>query len=73
MTAGWPLARFQERTGFVLQQEWRAEIARMQKLGYGQLDSERFQLTRQGLRYADWIGGEFLRSEADSAATLKSV
>jgi hypothetical protein len=34
----------------------------MIQLGYGQLDDERFQLTRQGLRFADWVGAEFLRS-----------
>jgi oxygen-independent coproporphyrinogen III oxidase len=62
MTAGWPLAQFQERTGFDLQQEWRSEISRMLDLGYGKLDRQRFQLTQQGLRYADWAAGEFLRS-----------
>lgn len=53
MTAGWPLLQFQERTGFELQQEWKSEINRMLDLGYGKLDRQRFQLTRQGLRYAD--------------------
>jgi oxygen-independent coproporphyrinogen-3 oxidase len=62
MTAGWPLAQFRERTGFDLKQEWAAEIERMIQLGYGRLDGERFQLTRQGLRFADWAGAEFLRS-----------
>jgi oxygen-independent coproporphyrinogen-3 oxidase len=62
MTAGWPLAQFQERTGFALQQEWQSEINRMLDLGYAKLDQQRFQLTRQGLRFADWAAGEFLRS-----------
>jgi len=62
MNAGWPLAQFQERTGFELQQEWKGEIGRMLDLGYGRLDAQRFQLTRQGMRYADWAAGEFLRS-----------
>ncbi len=62
MTAGWPLLQFQERTGFELQREWKSEIKRMLDLGYGKLDRQRFQLTRQGLRYADWAAGEFLRS-----------
>jgi oxygen-independent coproporphyrinogen III oxidase len=61
MTAGWPLAEFQERTGFELQQEWNSEINRMRDLGYGKLDRQSFQLTRQGLRYADWVASEFLR------------
>jgi oxygen-independent coproporphyrinogen-3 oxidase len=62
MTSGWPLAQFQERTGFELQREWKTEIDRMLGLGYGKLDPHRFQLTRQGLRYADWVAREFLRS-----------
>jgi oxygen-independent coproporphyrinogen-3 oxidase len=62
MTAGWPLAQFRQRTGFDLQLEWAPEIQRMIQLGYGKLDAERFQLTRQGLRFADWAGAEFLRS-----------
>ncbi len=61
MTAGWPLAQFRERTGFDLEQEWQTEMRQMIKLGYGQLTPERFQLTRQGLRFADWAGSEFLR------------
>jgi coproporphyrinogen III oxidase-like Fe-S oxidoreductase len=62
MTSGWPLAQFRERTGFELQREWKKEIDRMLGLGYGKLDPQRFQLTRQGLRYADWVASEFLRS-----------
>jgi oxygen-independent coproporphyrinogen-3 oxidase len=62
MTAGWPLAEFQQRTGFVLREEWRGEIEQMTRLGYGQLEADRFRLTPQGLRYADWAGSEFLRS-----------
>ncbi len=62
MTAGWPLAQFRERTGFDLQGEWKREIERMTGLGYGKLDDGRFHLTPQGLRYADWAAGEFLRS-----------
>jgi oxygen-independent coproporphyrinogen-3 oxidase len=62
MTAGWPLAQFQERTGFDLRVEWNGEIKRMLELGYGNLDEQRFRLTREGLRYADWAASEFLRS-----------
>jgi len=65
MTAGWPLAEFQERTGFDLSREWKREIQRMRELGYGKLDSQRFHLTPQGLRYADWAASEFLRSEPE--------
>ena len=62
MTAGWPLIEFQQRTGFDLRKEWAPEIQRMLALGYGKLDDQRFQLTTQGLRFADWVGAEFLRS-----------
>lgn len=62
MVAGWPLSQFRQLTGFDLAQEWRREIELMTNLGYGHLDDARFQLTRQGLRYADWVGSEFLRS-----------
>ncbi|MGH7735971.1 MAG: coproporphyrinogen III oxidase, partial [Gemmatimonadales bacterium] len=61
MTAGWPLAEFRRRTGFDLQEEWAAEISQMTGLGFGRLDGDRFHLTRQGLRFADWVGSEFLR------------
>jgi oxygen-independent coproporphyrinogen-3 oxidase len=62
MTAGWPLDLFQCRTGFDLRQEWKGEINRMIELGYGQLNDQRFCLTSQGLRFADWAATEFLRS-----------
>jgi oxygen-independent coproporphyrinogen-3 oxidase len=62
MTAGWPLRQFQERTGFDLRVEWAPEIKRMTEMGYAALDDQRFQLTSQGLRFADWAGSEFLRS-----------
>jgi oxygen-independent coproporphyrinogen-3 oxidase len=62
MTAGWPLGQFHQRTGFDLSREWSAEIQQMIKLGYGRLETDRFWLTSQGLRFADWVGAEFLRS-----------
>jgi oxygen-independent coproporphyrinogen-3 oxidase len=62
MTAGWPLRQFQQRTGFELEREWKSEINHLLDLGYGALDGRRFRLTRQGLRYADWVAREFLRS-----------
>lgn len=61
MNAGWPLIQFKQRTGFDLRQEWNAEIQQMIELGYGSLDEERFQLTRQGMRYADWAAELFLK------------
>jgi oxygen-independent coproporphyrinogen-3 oxidase len=62
MTAGWPLEQFRQRTGFDLPEEWREEIKRMVDLGYGELNAQDFHLTKQGLRFADWAGAEFLRS-----------
>ncbi|HTA30406.1 MAG TPA: radical SAM family heme chaperone HemW [Candidatus Cybelea sp.] len=62
MTSGWPLEQFQRRTGFDLRQEWKPEIDRMMQLGYGELNQQRFYLTNKGLRFADWVGAEFLRS-----------
>ncbi len=62
MNAGWPLVEFKQRTGFDLQGEWTAEMNQMIKLGYAKLDADRFQLTGQGLRYADWAAELFLRS-----------
>lgn len=69
MIAGWPLDQFRARTGFDLQNEWKPEIDRMLELGYGELSSDRFRLTAQGLRYADWAGSEFLRTEARPSLT----
>jgi oxygen-independent coproporphyrinogen III oxidase len=62
MNAGWPLEQFQRRTGYDLRMEWNPEIERMIELGYGELSPQRFHLTEKGLRFADWAGGEFLRS-----------
>ena len=62
MNAGWPLIEFKIRTGHGLTEEWAPEIRRLVDLGYGRLDGERFQLTRRGLRYADWAAELFLRS-----------
>jgi oxygen-independent coproporphyrinogen-3 oxidase len=62
MTAGWPLEQFRRRTGFDLPVEWREEMRRMIELGYGELLGHNFHLTNRGLRFADWVGAEFLRS-----------
>jgi oxygen-independent coproporphyrinogen-3 oxidase len=62
MNAGWPLEPFQRRTGYDLRREWKPEIERMIELGYGELNTRRFCLTKKGLRFADWAGAEFLRT-----------
>ena len=61
MNAGWPLALFKQKTGFDLTEEWREDIAKLVSLDYAQLTENRFKLTRQGLRYADWAAELFLR------------
>ncbi|HWD21274.1 MAG TPA: radical SAM family heme chaperone HemW [Verrucomicrobiae bacterium] len=61
MNAGWPLDKFQARTGFDLRREWRGEIKKLIDLGYGCFEGGRFHLTRTGMRYADWAAEEFLK------------
>jgi oxygen-independent coproporphyrinogen-3 oxidase len=61
MNAGWPLVEFQKRTGYELGREWKTEIEQMIHLGYARLDEKTFQLTQQGLRYADWAAEQFLK------------
>ena len=61
MTAGWPLAEFKLRTERELPVDWAKEIDQLVKLGYAQLEQDRFRLTPIGLRYADWAAELFLR------------
>jgi oxygen-independent coproporphyrinogen-3 oxidase len=62
MNAGWPFAEFQKATGFDLRREWLADMNRLAGRGWGRIESDRFRLTRQGLRFADAAAEEFLRS-----------
>jgi len=61
MTAGWPFAEFERATGFDLRHEWRTEISQLVARQWGQADADRFQLTSQGLRFADAAAELFLR------------
>lgn len=61
MNAGWPLRQFQQTTGFDLRQEWTGEIGQLVARKWAQLDSDRFHLTPQGLRFADAAAELFLR------------
>jgi len=61
MTAGWPLEEFRQRTTHDLSADWAKEIDQLVKLGYAQLERDRFRLTPTGLRYADWAAELFLR------------
>ena len=62
MNAGWPFEEFQDATGYDLREEWPAEMNRLVSQGWGKIETERFRLTRQGLRFADAAGEQFLRS-----------
>ncbi|MCC6233504.1 MAG: radical SAM family heme chaperone HemW [Verrucomicrobiales bacterium] len=61
MNAGWPWAAFEAATGFDLRSEWQGEMSALQQRGWGAIESDRFRLTPDGLRFADAAGSEFLR------------
>jgi len=61
MNAGWPFADFQRGTGFDLRREWSSEMQQLQERGWAKRDDDRFQLTHQGLRFADAAAEMFLR------------
>ena len=61
MIAGWPFEQFREVTGHDLRQNWAEEMTRLNQQGWGRFTQERFQLTPQGLRFADAAAQLFLR------------
>jgi oxygen-independent coproporphyrinogen-3 oxidase len=61
MNAGWPFEDFQRTTQFDLRHEWTAEMRQLEARGWGKIAADRFQLTRQGLRFADAAAEMFLR------------
>jgi oxygen-independent coproporphyrinogen-3 oxidase len=61
MNAGWPFGEFQRVTGFDLRREWSAEMSQLIGRGWASRDADRFQLTPQGLRFADSAAEMFLR------------
>jgi len=61
MNAGWPFASFREATGYDLRAEWQPEMTQLVSRGWGALESERFRLTRDGLRFADAAAEMFLK------------
>jgi oxygen-independent coproporphyrinogen III oxidase len=61
MVAGWPFEDFQRATGHDLRREWAAEMKQLAERGWGRIAPERFQLTPQGLRFADSAAEMFLR------------
>jgi oxygen-independent coproporphyrinogen-3 oxidase len=61
MNAGWPFAEFQRATSFDLRNEWNSEMDQLTERGWAARDDEKFQLTHQGLRFADAAAELFLR------------
>ena len=61
MNAGWPFEKFRQTTGHDLRGEWSAEMNQLAARGWGRIVPEGFQLTRQGLRFADAAAEMFLR------------
>jgi len=62
MVAGWPFDRFRQVTGYDLRLGWADEMSQLAKQGWGKMNSENFQLTSTGLRFADAAAQLFLRS-----------
>ena len=61
MVAGWPFEQFRQTTGLDLRQEWSKEMTLLQQQGWGRVAPDGFQLTREGLRFADAAAELFLR------------
>lgn len=61
MNTGWPFADFQRTTQFDLRREWQAEMQQLEERGWAKIAADRFQLTHQGLRFADAAAEMFLR------------
>jgi oxygen-independent coproporphyrinogen-3 oxidase len=61
MNAGWPFGEFQRVTGFDLRREWFGEMSQLAGRGWALRDANGFQLTPQGLRFADSAAELFLR------------
>jgi len=61
MNAGWPFAEFQRVTGLDLRQDWSTDMDALVQKGWASRSPDRFQLTPQGLRFADAAAEVFLR------------
>jgi oxygen-independent coproporphyrinogen-3 oxidase len=61
MNAGWPFAEFQRVTGLDLRQDWSTDMDSLVQKGWAVRSPDRFQLTPQGLRFADTAAELFLR------------
>jgi oxygen-independent coproporphyrinogen-3 oxidase len=61
MNAGWPFEEFQRVTGLDLRSGWSADMDSLVQKGWALRSPDRFQLTPQGLRFADAAAEAFLR------------
>lgn len=61
MVAGWPFEQFQQVTGYDMRREWAEDMSQLVEQGRGRILADRFQLTREGLRFADSAAQLFLR------------
>jgi len=61
MVAGWPFEEFVQTTGHDLRQDWAGDMKQLAEQGWGRVVSDRFQLTREGMRFADSAARMFLR------------
>lgn len=61
MNAGWPFEGFEHATGFDLRGEWAGDMESLAQRGWAEIRPERFQLNKQGLRFADAAAEVFLR------------
>jgi oxygen-independent coproporphyrinogen III oxidase len=61
MVAGWPFDQFLQVTGHDLRKDWMDEMNQLVSQGWGRISPTGFQLTTQGLRFADAAAQLFLR------------
>ncbi|SPE62791.1 Oxygen-independent coproporphyrinogen III oxidase [Verrucomicrobia bacterium] len=63
LVEGWPFELFQQTTGHDLRLDWAADMDQLSRQGWARMTPERFQLTPEGLRFADAAAQLFLRPE----------
>ncbi len=61
MNAGWPFEEFRKTTSFDMREEWGSEMEELVQRNWGRRDENHFQLTPEGLRFADSAAQLFLR------------
>lgn len=61
MVAGIPFETFHRTTGHDLRRDWAEEMEQLVAKGWGRIETDRFHLTEEGLRFADAAAEMFLR------------